>query len=86
MAILRRNYNHLDRSYFEHADPHSVTVPDQSLSIAEIFDRMRRGMSLEDLSRGGYYDDPDAFAEDLDTADDGFVDYTDYPTGYEVSD
>lgn len=86
MAILRRNFNHLDRSYFEHADPHSVTVPDQSLSIAEIFDRMRRGMSLDDLSRGGYYDDPDAFSEDLDTADDGFVDYTDYPTGFELPD
>lgn len=84
MAICRCNYNFSDSRYFEKVDSHSITVPDQSLTIPEIFDRLRRGMSLDVLDKGGYYDDPDSFDEDFDTADDGFTDYSDYPTGFEV--
>lgn len=84
MAINRRNFDFLDKSYCSRGFSKSVTIPDQSLSIPEIFDRLRAGMSLDVLDKGGYYDDPDAFDEDFDTADDGFTDYSDYPTGFEV--
>lgn len=86
MAICRCNYNYTSPRYFEKSDPRSITVPDQSLTIPEIFDRLRRGMSLENLDKGGYYDDPPHFDDDFDTADNGFEDYTDIHTEYEVPD
>lgn len=86
MAINRRNFNPLDKCYLARSFSKSITVPDQALSIVEIFDRLRAGMSLDTLDKGGYYDDPYEFDEDFDTSDDGFNDYSDYTTGFEVPD
>lgn len=84
MAINRRNFDFSDKAYMSCHFGASCAVPDQSLSIREIFERLRAGMSLDVLDKGGYYDDPECFDEDYDTADDGFTDYSDFITGNEV--
>lgn len=86
MARCLCDYDYMSKSHFEKCSSRSRTVPDQSLTIPEIFERMRCGMSLDTLDKGGYYDDPDCFDEDYDTCDTGFSDYTDIETGFEVND
>lgn len=86
MAICICNYRWNEKRFFRGTVGVSETVPDQSLSIAEIFQRLRDGMSLDNLSRS-YYDDSDDFNDDyesVDVLDSGHADLTDFPSGYEV--
>lgn len=66
MSRLIHDYDFSSRTYFERNTLPSVTVPDQTLSIQQIFNRMSQGMSLDPFQRSGFYDDPKEFDEDYD--------------------
>lgn len=68
------NYNPLDGR--EQNTLPSCTIPDESLSIREIFERYAQGRPLDIVQRTGYYegDDFDDY-DDLDRPDVDLVDY-----------
>lgn len=88
MARLIHDYVFNDPFHFERVSSKSITVPDQSLTIQQIFNRLRNGMSLDLFQRSGYYDDPDDFNDDFDTVNPLELDpdLTTLPSPYEVDD
>lgn len=55
---LRYHYDNDASESYEAVDPISVTVPDQTMSIKEIFQRTINGvLDPSTLQRGGIYDD-----------------------------
>lgn len=68
------NYNPEDGQ--EYNTLPSCTIPDESLSIREIFERYAQGRPLDVVQRTGYYEGDDFdYYDDLDRPDVDLVDY-----------
>lgn len=75
--IFSTPYNYIGKVSEKVSDLPSMTVPDQSLTIPELYNRWQRGLPLDISARSPLYDE-DASFDNYDDLEDGNTDLVDY--------
>lgn len=82
--MIRTWMNYDPESAFTDVDPTSETTPDQSYTVRELFDRMSRGLSLDQsLERPTYFPKEDEDIDSPDPTQGPDFDYADYQSELE---